>query len=73
MLLNFLPFVLEGEEGADFEEAGGDINGLGDLAPVVEVADDLPVFVAVVHNEEFASGLAYPLGHQNTSDLSRLG
>jgi hypothetical protein len=45
----------------------------GEPAPVMEVADDFPVIVAVIHNEEFASGLADPLRRQENSDLSRLG
>ena len=37
-LVDLLPLVLEGQEGADLEVAGGDIHPLGKLAPVVEVA-----------------------------------
>ena len=48
-----LPFVFEAEQGANFEIAGGDVDAAGDLAPVVEVAEDFPVGVAVVDDEPF--------------------
>jgi hypothetical protein len=46
---------------------------LGELAPVVDAADDFPVIIAVVHDEEFASGFADPLRGQETSDLPKFG
>ena len=61
--INLLPFVLKGEDGADFKEAGGDINGLGDLAPVMEVFEDLPVLVAVIYDEQLTAGQAGAFGH----------
>src|SRR5262245_29208779 len=50
--INLLPFAVEGEERSDFEVARGDVDGLRDLAPVVEIAEDLPVVVAVIDDEE---------------------
>src|SRR5262249_62304673 len=61
------------EECADLEIAGGDVDGLGDLAPVVEVAQDLPVLVAVVHDEEFAARLAGSVGHRASLRLRGTG
>ena len=37
-LVHLLPFVFQAEQGADLEVAGGDVDGLGELAPIVEVA-----------------------------------
>lgn len=57
-----LPLAVEGEEGADLEEAGGDVEDAGDLGPVLEVAESFPIGLAVVHDEAFAAGFG-ALGH----------
>jgi hypothetical protein len=62
-LIHLLPFVLEPEQRANFEVAGRDVDRLRDLAPVVEIAQDLPVHVAVIHDEKFTSALAGTVGH----------
>jgi hypothetical protein len=51
-----LPLVLQGQEGADLEVASSAIDGFRNLAPVVEVSQDLPFLVAVVDDKEFATG-----------------
>src|SRR5207247_1534401 len=62
-LVHLLPLVLEGEQAANLEIARGDIDTLGELAPVVEVAEDLPVRVAVIDDEQLAPRSADAFGH----------
>jgi hypothetical protein len=62
-LIDLLPLVLQAEQGADLEITGGDVDGAGNLAPVVEVAEDLPVLVAIVHNEQLAARFAGAVRH----------
>jgi hypothetical protein len=61
-LVDLLPLVLETELGADFEIAGGNVDGARDLAPIIEIVHDFPVHVAVVHDEQVASGLTGSVG-----------
>ena len=61
--IDLLPLVLQAQQAADLEVAGGHVDGLGELAPVVQVALDLPVVVAVIDDEQFAAGLARAFGH----------
>ncbi len=57
-----LPLAVERQQGADLKVAGSDVKGVGDVAPVAQVAVDFPVVVGVVHDEEFAAGLVHLLG-----------
>ncbi len=61
--IDLLPLVLQAQQPADLEVARGHVDGLGELAPVVQVALDLPVVVAVIDDEQFAAGLACAFGH----------
>ena len=54
-MIDLLPFTIQGQERADLEVAGSDVDSLGELAPVAEIATDLPVRIAVVHDEEIAT------------------
>ena len=65
-VVHLLPFVLQSQERTDLEVAGGDVEPLGELAPIVEVAEDLPVRVAVIHQEEFGAGLTCHSGPSET-------
>ena len=42
-LVELLPLAVQGQQGADLEVAGGDVEGVGELGPFVEVLLDLPV------------------------------
>lgn len=53
-VIDLLPLVLQREQRADFEVPRGDVEPLGDLTPVVKVAEYLPVFVAVIDDEQLA-------------------
>ena len=48
-----MPSSVSAIKGTYLEEAGGDIDRLGQLAPLPRVAEDLPVRVAVIDDEEF--------------------
>src|SRR5260370_7732931 len=39
------------------------VGSSGNLAPVVQVAQDFPIFVAVIDDEEFAARLTGAIGH----------
>jgi hypothetical protein len=54
--VELLPFAVEGKQGADFKEAGGDVEGAGNLGPVLEIAKALPFGFAVIDDEQFAAG-----------------
>jgi hypothetical protein len=54
-VVNFLPFVLQRQKGPNLEVASGNVNRLGELAPVVKVPQNLPVVLAVVYDKEFAT------------------
>ena len=62
--VDVLPLAVEGQQGADLEVAGGDVDGFGEGAPVVEVADDFPVVVAVIDAEQLAAGFAGAFRHR---------
>ncbi len=57
-LIHLFPFFLQRQQRADFEVASGNVDGPGNLTPVVEIAQDFPVHIAVVHDEKLAAGLA---------------
>src|SRR5262249_29160757 len=65
-LIHLLPFILQAQEGADLEIAGGDVDGPGDLAPIVKVAQDLSVLVAVIDDEQLTARLAGARGHDGS-------
>jgi hypothetical protein len=54
--VDFLPLVPQAGQAADLEVAGGDVDAFGELAPVVEVAQDFPIVVAVVDDEQLGMG-----------------
>lgn len=62
-LVHFLPFVLKGKKGTNFEIARGDVDGLGNLAPVMKIAQDFPVGIAVINDEKFTACLAGSIRH----------
>ena len=62
-LIDLLPLIGQGQQRADLEVAGGDVDLAGELAPVVEVLADLPLGVAVVDDEQFTARLAGPVRH----------
>ena len=49
--IDLLPLVVEAQQPADLEVAGGDVDGFGKLAPIVEVTQDFPIVVAVINDE----------------------
>ena len=53
-LVQLLPLAIEREQRADFKIPSGDIKTVGEISPIVKVATDLPVLVAVVYDEEVA-------------------
>ncbi|MGX7894263.1 hypothetical protein [Tsuneonella sp. HG222] len=55
--VDLLPFAIESKERANLEKAGGDIDLLEKLAPVVEIPKRLPVLCAIVDNEKLATDL----------------
>ena len=61
--IDLLPLVLQAQQPADLEVARGHVDSLGKSAPVVQVALDLPVIVAVIDDEQFTAGLACAFGH----------
>ncbi len=61
--VDLLPLVAQRQQRADLEVAGGDVDGAGELAPVAQVAGGLPVFVAVVDDEQLAAGRALSFWH----------
>ena len=54
-LVNRLPGLFEGQEAADLEGAGCDVDARRELAPVAEVVADSPHVVAVVDDEQVAA------------------
>jgi hypothetical protein len=54
-VVELLPAAVQGEERADFEEAGGDVERAGDFRPVLEIAKSFPAFVAVIDGEQFTA------------------
>ena len=48
--IDLLPPSIEGRESTNLEVTASNIDGLRDLTPVVKVAANLPVLVAVVHD-----------------------
>ena len=57
-MANLLPFVFQCQEGSDLEIAGGNVDTLGKLAPVIQIAENFLVRGTVVHKEQLGSGLA---------------
>ena len=49
---------LEREQGTDFKIPGRNIETMGKISPIVKVSTDLPVLVAIVHDEEVAGQVA---------------
>jgi hypothetical protein len=49
--VQLLPTPVEGQQGANLEVAGGDIEGTSDLRPFFEVAEALPILVGVIDDE----------------------
>lgn len=70
-LVELLPLAVEGQERADLEVAGGDVDGLGKIAPVAQIAKDFPVVVAVIDDEQFAAGFAGALRHRLPAGVTR--
>ena len=62
-LIDLLPFILQSQQRANLEVACCDVDPLGKLAPVVQVAHRFPVGVAVVNDEKFAACDAGTFGH----------
>jgi hypothetical protein len=62
-LINFLPLIIESQQRANLEVAGSTVNSLGNLAPVVEIPNYLPIHVAVIDNEKFAASRASAIWH----------
>jgi len=50
----------------DLEVARGDINRLGELAPVVQIAQNLPIIVAIIDDEQLAAALTRASWHAVT-------
>jgi hypothetical protein len=46
---------LKGKEGTDFEIARGDVDGLGNLAPIMEITKNFPIGIAVIDNKKFTA------------------
>src|SRR5207253_4533126 len=61
--IDLLPLFPQAQESADFEVSRGDVDGLREPAPVAQIAEDLPVGVAVIDDEQFAAGLALARRH----------
>ena len=62
-LVQLLPFAVEREQGANFEETCCNVERRRDLCPFPEVADDFPFFVAVVDDEKIAAALRIGVLH----------
>ena len=52
------------EERTSFEIARGNVDGPGNLAPVMEIAKDFPVGIAVIDNKKFTALWAGSIRHQ---------
>ena len=55
ILSNFCHCPSRDEQSTDLEIPCGDIETVGEISPIVKVATDLPVLVAVVYDKEVAS------------------
>jgi hypothetical protein len=62
--VNLLPFSLKGKERADFEVARSDVDDLGNLAPVMQIAQDLPVVIAVIDYKKFTARWTGSIRHR---------
>ena len=51
--------AVQGKEGADLEETCGDIERNGQVSPLFQVVPDLPIVVAVIHDEQIAALLLH--------------
>jgi hypothetical protein len=47
-----LPGTIECQQTADLKEAGGNIDGFGEMTPLLQVTVDFPVGIAVIDDEE---------------------
>ena len=56
--VNLLPLSVERKQRADLEKARRYVDRLRKLAPVAQIPDGLPIFVAVVDDEQLTSGEA---------------
>ena len=61
--VQLLPFTVQRQERTYFKITSGDIYGLGELAPIMQIADDFPVLIAVVNDEQLASRFACLFWH----------
>jgi hypothetical protein len=64
-LIDFLPLIIQRQERPDLKIPGGAVNGFRNLAPVVEIANDLPIHVAVIDDEKLAASRARAVRHLN--------
>jgi hypothetical protein len=62
-LVDFLPFVVECEEGADLEVSSCTVNRPRNLAPVMEVTHNLPINVAVIDDEQITAARTGAVWH----------
>ncbi len=53
-LFQLLPLAVQGQKGADLEEACGDIERNRQVGPLFQVVPDLPILVAVIDDKELA-------------------
>ena len=69
--VQLLPFAIEVKQRADFKVAGGDIEGAGDLGPVLKVFQPLPCLVAVINDEKLAASFRrFAHSHTDTDWLA---
>ena len=60
-LAELLPLAVEGEQGTDLEEPGGDVEGFGQVGPLAQVLEARPSGNTVVDDEQIAAALSTDL------------
>src|ERR1041385_7128795 len=53
--IKLLPLSVQAQKRPYFEIAGRNVKAMGEFRPIVEVAPDLPVLIAVIDDEEIAT------------------
>src|SRR5205814_1989820 len=63
-LFQFLPLAIQPEERTNFKVSGGNVEGTRDLGPVLQIAKDLPVLIAVIDYENVSALPTHFLSHR---------
>jgi len=54
---------IECKQGANLKIPGGDIETMSEISPIVKIATNLPILIAVVYDEELATLMPRLLPH----------